>query len=106
MPCPNPSAHAVSRQPIRDPYIQGMRTTTYADKQKYVTRDYGFLVGKTIKAVRPLTEGECEDIGWEFAHEDYAVVVEFTDGTGFVPLADPEGNGAGFLEQATLEPVK
>lgn len=83
-----------------------MRTTTYTDKQKYVTRDYGFLVGKTIKAVRPLTKEECDSLAWDFAYEDYAVVVEFTDGTGFIPMADPEGNGAGFLEAVTLAPVK
>lgn len=75
-------------------------STTYADKAKYIARDYGWLVGKTIKEVQPLTKEECEDMfGWEFAHEDYAVVVIFTDGTGFVPLADPEGNAAGFLEK-------
>jgi len=82
-----------------------MRTVTYADKRKYIARDYGSFVGKTIKEVRPLTKGECEDVGWEFAHEDYAAVVIFTDGTGFVPLRDPEGNGAGFLEATTLEVV-
>lgn len=82
-----------------------MRTTTYADKQKYITRDYGSFVGKTIKLIRPLTEIECEEMGWEFAHEDYAVVVEFTDGTGFVPMADPEGNGCGFLAETYTEVV-
>jgi len=80
-----------------------MRTTTYADKQKYITRDYGSFVGKTIKEIRPLTKAECVDCGWDFEHEDYAVVVIFTDGSGFIPLADPEGNGAGFLEQAVLQ---
>lgn len=72
--------------------------TTYADKQRYIARDYGFLAGKTVKEVRPLTEAECESFGWDFSYEDYAVVVLFTDGTGFVPMADPEGNGCGFLE--------
>lgn len=82
-----------------------MRSTTYADKVKYIARDYGSFVGKTIKEIRPLTKEECEDIGWEFAFEDYAAVVIFTDGTGFIPLADPEGNGAGFLEETRLEVV-
>jgi len=76
-----------------------MRETTYADRQKYIARDYGSFVGKKIKLIRPLTKGECADMGWEFAYEDYAVVVEFTDGTGFIPMADPEGNGAGFLAE-------
>jgi hypothetical protein len=78
-------------------------TTTYEQKKKYVARDFGFLKGKTIKGVRPLTEAECEAFGWDFAYEDYAVVVEFTDGTGFVPMADPEGNGCGFLEAVALK---
>lgn len=82
-----------------------MRTTTYADKQKYITRDYGSFVGKTIKQIRPLTKEECEDMGWEFAYEDYAVVVIFTDNTAFIPMADPEGNGAGFLEAIKVEVV-
>ncbi|MBM4058557.1 MAG: hypothetical protein FJ275_10045 [Planctomycetes bacterium] len=82
-----------------------MRETTYADKQKYVTRDYGSFVGKKIKLIRPLTEDECSGMGWEFAYEDYAVVVEFTDGTGFIPMRDPEGNGAGFLGATAREVV-
>jgi len=77
----------------------GMKTTTYADKVKYVSRDYGFMVGKTVKAVRPMTQEECDDLAWEFEYEDYAVVVVFTDGTGFIPMADEEGNGSGFLAE-------
>jgi hypothetical protein len=72
-------------------------TTTYKSKLVYLTRDYGSFVGRTIKQIRPLTKHECEAMGWEFEHEDYAVVVIFDDGTGFIPMADPEGNGAGFL---------
>jgi len=71
--------------------------TTYADKQQYVKRDFGSLVGKTIKQVRPLTEQECEQMGWEFQYEDYAMVIIFTDNTCVIPSQDPEGNGAGFL---------
>ena len=50
-------------------------TTTYANKTKYIKRDYGSFVGKTIKTIRPLTKEECEDSAWDFDHEDYAVVV-------------------------------
>lgn len=74
-------------------------TTTYADKAKYIKRDYGSFVGKTIKEIRPLTKQECEDLAWEYDYEDYAVVVIFTDNTGFIPMADPEGNGSGFLAE-------
>jgi len=77
-------------------------TTTYADKTKYIKRDYGSFVGKTIKTIRPLTKEECEDCAWDFDHEHYAVVVIFTDGSGFIPMADPEGNGAGFLAETAL----
>ena len=37
-------------------------TDTRAD---YIKREYGSLVGKTVKNIRPLTERECEDLGWE-----------------------------------------
>ena len=72
---------------------------TVESKEKYVLRDYGIFVGKTIKTIRPLTESECRNFGWDFIHEDYAVFVEFTDGSGFVPMRDPEGNGSGFLAE-------
>ncbi len=70
---------------------------TYKDKQEWVKRDFGSLVGKTVKEVRPLTERECEMFAWDFQFEDYAMVVVFTDGTCVIPSQDPEGNGAGFL---------
>jgi len=76
--------------------------TTYADRTKYIKRDYGSFVGKTVKTIRPLTKEECEDMAWEFEYEDYAVVVIFTDGSGFIPMADPEGNGAGFLAETAV----
>ncbi len=77
-------------------------TTTYADKTKYIKRDYGSFVGKTIKTIRPLTKEECEDCAWDFDHEDYAVVIIFTDGSGFIPMSDEEGNGAGFLAETAV----
>ena len=75
-------------------------TTKHAEKEKYVARDYGKYEGKTIAKIRPLTLDECEDMAWDYDHEDYAVVVFFTDGTAFIPMADAEGNGAGFLAEA------
>lgn len=78
-------------------------TDTRAD---YIKREYGSLVGKTVKNIRPLTERECEDLGWEYKYSDEACVVIFTDGEAFIPMADPEGNGAGFLGLATVEKVK
>jgi hypothetical protein len=63
----------------------------------YITREYGTLVGKTVKTVRPLLIEECEDLGWEYAHMYEAMVIIFTDGTALIPMCDPEGNGAGHL---------
>ena len=73
---------------------------TNTEKATYIARDYGKFVGKTIAKIRPLTFDECDDMAWDYDHEDYAVVVFFTDGTAFIPMADAEGNGAGFLAEA------
>lgn len=63
-----------------------------------IEKEFGSLVGKTISEIRPLTEEECEAMGWYYKHEDLALVVIFSDGSAFIPMQDPEGNGAGFLE--------
>lgn len=73
---------------------------TNTEKATYIARDYGKFVGKTIAKIRPLTFDECDEMAWDYDHEDYAVVVFFTDGTAFIPMADAEGNGAGFLAEA------
>jgi hypothetical protein len=78
-------------------------TDTRAD---YIKREYGSLVGKTIKTIRPLHKEECEDLGWEYDYSDEACVFIFTDGTAFIPMQDPEGNGAGFLFLSKVEKVK
>lgn len=72
-------------------------TKEWLAKKEYIERDFGLLVGKTVKSVRPLNEDECELFAWDFKYEDYAMAVVFTDGTVVVPSQDPEGNGAGFL---------
>lgn len=79
---------------------------TESDREIYIKDQYGSLVGKTIKKVRPLTKEECEDFSWEYRYSDGACVFICTDGTAFVPMADPEGNNAGFLEVARVEKVK
>jgi predicted thioesterase len=55
------------------------------------------LVGKTVKRVRSLDQVEMKEMYW---HEtsDPTAVIEFTDGTYAIVMADPEGNGTGFLE--------
>jgi hypothetical protein len=55
------------------------------------------LVGKTITAVRYLTEAEVEDCGW-FMTSDPTCVISFADETYALIMADPEGNGPGFVE--------
>jgi hypothetical protein len=53
------------------------------------------LVGRTITEVRRLTREE-QDGAFGF-EDELAIVVILSDGTYFLPLRDPEGNGAGFL---------
>lgn len=49
------------------------------------------LIGKTIAAVREMTAKEQELFGLDYGTE----VIEFTDGTRLIALADAEGNGPG-----------
>lgn len=51
------------------------------------------LVGKTIKSVRYMTDDEVENSMWYAA----ALVIEFTDGSWIMPMADDEGNNAGAI---------
>ena len=78
-----------------------MTTTTtspeYGKRIHYIEREFGSLRGKTIALVRPLTQPECRQFGWDYEANDDAMAIFFTDGTIVVPSADPEGNGAGFL---------
>jgi hypothetical protein len=57
------------------------------------------LVGRKIRGVRYLTDGETADLGWQQS----AVVIELDDATLLFPQADDEGNGPGalFLQPST-----
>lgn len=55
------------------------------------------IVGKTIKLVRELNDKEMERLAW-CRSSDPTCVIQFTDGTLALVMADPEGNGTGFLE--------
>ena len=55
-------------------------------------------VGKTIKEIRPFTAGDIRAFGWEHVDAGQPVIIVFTDGSEWVPLSDPEGNGPGFIE--------
>jgi hypothetical protein len=61
----------------------------------YIETEFGGLVGKTVKRVRPLTDAEYREFYWDNNGEGFIVI--FTDGTCFIPAADPEGNRPGFL---------
>lgn len=67
----------------------------------YIKREYGGLVGRTIKTVRPLTAGEARDFMW-----DGGMVIILDDGTALVPSQDPEGNGPGHIFLESVETVK
>lgn len=75
-----------------------MTTTAMATAVK---REFGSLVGKTIKTVRPLTPAEFEMFGWD-AHSGEGLIIIFTDNTCVIPMSDPEGNDAGWLELAKV----
>lgn len=55
--------------------------------------NHNFLVGKTVKGVRYLTNEEMEDLMWS----KNPLVIEFTDGTVMLPMMDDEGNDGGSL---------
>lgn len=77
-------------------------TTRIDAREELVSKAYGWMAGKKIARVRPLTPLECHEMGWTYDYEAFAVVVEFEDGTAFVPMADPEGNGCGYLAETTV----
>lgn len=55
-------------------------------------------IGKTIKAIRPMTAAELENEGWTGLTRGYApVVIEFSDGSKIYASQDEEGNGPGAL---------
>lgn len=81
-------------------------TFTFDDRATYIEKEWGSLKGKTIEIVRPLTKAECDSMYWHYDGMVDALVVIFTDGTGFIPMCDPEGNGAGFLELVETSAVK
>lgn len=74
----------------------------YTFRKEYINKEFSELVGKTIVQIRPLTPKEHTTLGWEWDFHTDAMIVIFNDDTCFIPMADPEGNGAGFLLLADL----
>lgn len=54
------------------------------------------VVGRTIVEVRPMTDAELQEEGWEDWNEVPAALV-LDDGTVLYPSRDTEGNGPGAL---------
>ncbi len=71
----------------------------------YVNREYGGLVGRTIKTVRPLSLSEVADFMWDGHSGAVPMVIILDDGTALVPSQDPEGNGPGHIFIEQVEPV-
>lgn len=78
-------------------------TTATDARADYIKKEFGSLVGKTVKTVRPLHREECEDLAWDYDYSDEPMVIIFTDGTAVIPMSDPEGNSAGHLLLASTE---
>ena len=55
------------------------------------------LIGKTITGVRSITDEEYEQLGW-YKNSNTTAVLEFADDSYAIVMADPEGNGTGFLD--------
>jgi hypothetical protein len=64
--------------------------------KEYIQKEYGWMVGKTIKVVRPLNKVELDVYQWSGSEVPFAVI--FTDGSWVIPMSDDEGNGAGALD--------
>jgi len=64
------------------------------DKQGYVDREFGSLVGKTVASIRSMSNRELDEMMWYPG--EIGIVIEFTDGTYLILSKDEEGNGAGF----------
>ena len=62
----------------------------------YFRKEFGSLIGKTVKTVVALNDKEIEAMGWNTGWNTESFAIVFTDGTLFIPMADPEGNGPGF----------
>lgn len=64
--------------------------------EAYVADNFSYLIGKTIKHVRPLRPDEVDMYAWEHSKIPPYVII-FTDGSYAIPSCDEEGNEAGFM---------
>ena len=68
--------------------------------KEYIKKEYGSIVGASVKKVREMSANELEMFGWEDRYGSVPMVIELSNGQALIPSMDPEGNGAGhiFLE--------
>ncbi len=69
----------------------------------YVQKEWGSLIGRTIKDVREMTAVELENMSWDQGGGSVPVVFTLDDGTALVPSQDPEGNGPGHIYHMEME---
>jgi hypothetical protein len=67
--------------------------------ENYFVKHLTPAIGKRVKEIRALTYEEIQDFCWY--DNESAVVIIFEDGTAWIPMQDPEGNGPGFITVAT-----
>lgn len=72
--------------------------------EDFVLKHYKQLVGRRITSVQRLLPEELDEMMWSGRQGEEAIVIVFDDGDSYaLPLADPEGNGPGWLEIADCE---
>lgn len=59
-------------------------------------------VGARLVAVRPMTDQEIINFGWDPSYDESAIVLIFDNGHALIPAKDPELNGPGFIEYVDL----
>jgi hypothetical protein len=55
------------------------------------------MVGKTVAKVSHLSAKEIKEMMW-YCDKVETTLIEFTDGSTGILMADPEGNGPGYIE--------
>jgi hypothetical protein len=64
---------------------------------EYIKKQFGSLVGRTLKTVRPLRKAEIEDMYWDDTWGSIPFAIVLDDGQVLIPSSDPEGNGPGHI---------
>ena len=81
--------------------VSPFRTDAPVTTATFIKNEFGWMEGKTLAKVRKMNASEARLFYWQIGRYQVALVVEFTDGTAFVPSQDEEGNGTGYLMSLT-----